>query len=291
MNLARSAPRPIGDVGVAIHGLDVRDAAGLDRQVALLHEAVELLGDGGRGAVAVNIPPAAGMPQEAPLFDERQPLPERRGGGAERIEHVLPGGAFGTRRLRLPPNPAQQLQHGSSLVVGERGQRPGCRGDVGPRQQAMARDGDDGPGKATRPELHGDVDRRQTGTEDDDRPARLEVLAQALAPGILEVASWRGHVRMQVADGKDRTGDAVTPPAGEREHVAFLRRFEIDHLVGDDAQAQRAVGAAKVVAQEAAEITPVEIARDEVPAALSRMWRPISATGACATSAASQRTK
>ena len=68
---------------------------------------------------------------------------------------------------------------------------------------------------------------------------------------------------MQVADGKDRTGDAVTPPAGEREHVAFLRRFEIDHLVGDDAQAQRAVGAAKVVAQEAAEITPVEIARDE----------------------------
>ena len=103
VNLARSAPRPIGDAGVAIHGLDVREAAGLDRQVALLHEAVELLGDGGRGAVAVNIPPAAGMPQEAPLFDERQPLPERRGGGAERIEHVLPGGAFGTRRLRLPP--------------------------------------------------------------------------------------------------------------------------------------------------------------------------------------------
>ena len=104
-------------------------AAAMQAQLAAFDERLQPGVDLGRDAVAVHVPMAYPVAQEAPLLGQRQRLPQRLHVGADALHHRLPRQAFGHGLFRR----GTQEAHAGAQV--HRLQRGGVEG--GGRAMAM----------------------------------------------------------------------------------------------------------------------------------------------------------
>ena len=213
--------------------------------------------------MAVDIPGTAEVAQEAGALGGRQAPPEAGGDGTEAVDHRAPVAPLFCRPPDLGAHAGGQGAEGGLLARGQVGRGPGFAGGVAHRQQPAAGESVDALREVAAAQADGDVDHGQAGAHDEDGQASRERALGLLAPGIGADAGIVVLFGREIADGEDDAVDLQALATGADERVAVSEGCDVDHLVGEEAEAGLAGGLAHRAAEDGAQIEAVEAARGE----------------------------